>query len=1161
MGNLVWHAEIDGEQVKRDIREMNQRISKFTKDVKNQGNQVDSTFKRIGAAMAGYFSITAAKGFLDQVIQVRGEFQQLDIALQTMLGSKEKADRLMSEVVEMAAKTPFSLTELGQGAKRLLAFKEPADQVTESLRRLGDLAAGASVPVTDLIQAYGKVSAKGKMQAEELNQFAERGIPIISELAKVVGATDKEIYKMAEQGQIGFEELQAAIKNMTNEGGQFFNLMEKQSGSLTGQVSNLGDAWDRMLNEVGESNEGMIYAGIGGLKTLVENYETIIDTLKVLIATYGAYRAALALGAIARQSGNILESIKVWGSLVKQIRTAKDAQAAFNLVTKANPWGLLAAAVAGLVTYLAVFNTETKDAASEVERLADVTGEVNSKMEHENRMLDMYKRKLAEAKPGSERRVELVEELNRKYPDLLSNIDAEHASITTLQSTIDEYGKSLEKTIKLKVLENELSGILTESQNIEQQYREGEINSNERYNQQKRLEERRDRLFEDLEYQKDLVDYGKEVAALMKQRRGLQKELAKYESFGSITMQLPETKEGYEKAKKDIEAINKQIEDIISGGSEDGGGEKTGPFDVKAFEKSLSEQKKAYEEYFGALRTARKEDVAAIKEHNSQLLDQGQSLEDFLLKQLEAYADNVQAKMAIYQMAAAEGLTLDARQAVPDELKSSWAKVGTPAVPDSKDLANLDAYKRKWEEAGQALQSALDLQRMDEFGQNAIQIAYIMQDIAKAVGGINAELGNVMMTIADTVGSAGNMAKMAASGDYLGAASAGAQRLTDFTLSLINASKERKAAEEAFYHSVNALQNQYNLSLNEQLRLQTELNESIFLTDYVGRMSDAAEAYKDATQGYQEAMNDLSEKGTVQVGTKDVTDWSKVAGGAALGPAGAILGGLFGKKEEKVMANLLSQHEKLTDETGKLDIDYANTLIEQGLLNEETENLLQNTIDWQTKMEEAEQQMKQVSQELVGMMGDDLKNALVTAFEEGTDAAAAFGDSVEEILENMIAGEVVNQVMGPLLNQFGEDFEQAYAGGGYQSALGLIGDFTKDAAVRVGDVKKLLEEAQKAAKEEGFSIFDGSASEDPLTGAVKGVSEGTASLIGGQMNAIRINQAESLRIMNESIRYQSEIAANTRYNKHLESIDNKLNVLKSNKNSDKNSDPLKAKGL
>jgi tape measure domain-containing protein len=1063
--------------------------------------------------MAGYFSITAAKGFLDQVIQVRGEFQQLDIALQTMLQSKSKADKLMSEVVEMAAKTPFSLTELGQGAKRLLAFKEPADQVTESLRRLGDLAAGASVPVTDLIQAYGKVSAKGKMQAEELNQFAERGIPIISELAKVVGATDKEIYKMAEQGQIGFEELQAAIKNMTNEGGQFFNLMEKQSGSLTGQVSNLGDAWDRMLNEVGESSEGMIYAGIGGLKTLVENYETIIDVLKVLIATYGAYKAVVVLTWAAQKAMALGQTIRSLQLLTKGINSATRAQVAFNTAAKMNPWGLLAAGIMAVVTILPLFKKEQEEAI-------DLTKEATEQFGKEKKSAETLFEQLKQTNSGSEKRAKLLKEINSQYGTNLRNLQDEKLFLNQIEEARQGVIDGLKEEMILKAERARIEDNLSRQQ-VQKglvSMTEAEIENLEQLGSKAGADAARERL----EGQKQtLLNLQAELKEITKDTAGQLEEL-----FGS--------------------------ED----GNEGGGG-KVAKFDVEAFEKSLSEQKKAYEEYFGALRTARKEDVAAIKEHNSQLLDQGQSLEDFLLKQLEAYADNVQAKMAIYQMAAAEGLTLDARQAVPDELKSSWAKVGTPAVPDSKDLANLDAYKRKWEEAGQALQSALDLQRMDEFGQNAIQIAYIMQDIANAVGGIDAELGNVMMTIADTVGSAGNMAKMAASGDYLGAASAGAQRLTDFTLSLINASKERKAAEEAFYHSVNALQNQYNLSLNEQLRLQTELNESIFLTDHVGRMSDAAEAYKDATQGYQEAMNDLSEKGTVQVGTKDVTDWSKVAGGAALGPAGAILGGLFGKKEEKVMANLLSQHEKLTDETGKLDIDYANTLIEQGLLNEETENLLQNTIDWQTKMEEAEQQMKQVSQELVGMMGDDLKNALVTAFEEGTDAAAAFGDSVEEILENMIAGEVVNQVMGPLLNQFGEDFEQAYAGGGYQSALGLIGDFTKDAAGKVTDVSKLLEEAQKAAKEEGFSIFDGSASEDPLTGAVKGVSEETASLIGGQMNAIRINQAESLRIMNESIRYQSEIAANTRYNKHLESIDNKLNVLKSKNNSD----PLKAKGL
>src|SRR5690554_1123552 len=127
MANLYFEATLNAEQLKRSIADTNKRVQGMAKNVQQQGAEIDATFKRIGAAMAGYFSITAAKGFVDQMVQVRGEFQQLDIALTTMLGSKAEADKLMGEVVELAANTPFSLTELGQGAKRLLAFKEPAD--------------------------------------------------------------------------------------------------------------------------------------------------------------------------------------------------------------------------------------------------------------------------------------------------------------------------------------------------------------------------------------------------------------------------------------------------------------------------------------------------------------------------------------------------------------------------------------------------------------------------------------------------------------------------------------------------------------------------------------------------------------------------------------------------------------------------------------------------------------------------------------------------------------------------------------------------------------------------------------------------------------------------------------------------------------------------
>jgi tape measure domain-containing protein len=1155
MANLYFEAQLDADQLKRELRDTRNRMNRFTKDVQANGAQMDSTFKRVGAAMAGYFSITAAKGFLDQVIQVRGEFQQLDIALQTMLGSKSKADKMMSEVVELAAKTPFSLTELGQGAKRLLAFQEPTDRVGDSLRRLGDLAAGASVPVTDLIQAYGKVSAKGKMQAEELNQFAERGIPIIAELAKVVGVTDKEIYKMAEQGKIGFEELRAAIMNMTSEGGQFFNLMEKQSGSLTGQISNLGDAWDRMLNEIGQNNEGFIYAGIDGLKSLVENYETIIDVLQVVVTTFGAYKAAVLTAWMAQKAMALGQTIRSLQLMTKGINSATRAQVAFNTAAKMNPWGLLAAGIAATVTLISVFNEKAKSTEDIISDLDSATGEYSDNAQGLSELADEFetlKGKTERTKDENDRLNTVMEQLAQSVPTAAKEFDEYGRIIDLNTGKVKEFSEEQKRAVEIQ-LESTIS---QGRSNIEQINKDIE-SLQKTYIGGKEREAWYKGAFLDEASEEEIAEAATEANKLYLEREKLIQRIAEAE-----------------KTLQEIKKEEVKEEEVVR-------------FSLKDFEKQLSEQKKAYENYNSALRSARDEDKEAIKGYYTDLLSQGEDYEQYLIKQLEAFRNNVQAKVAIYQAATDENIDLSGK-GTPTKLKGKGvSSVGDVPAPDSTDLANMDAYIQKWEETGRALQSAMDLQRMDEMGEKLISGAYNLQDIAGAVGQIDAELGAAMGGIADAVGQVGNISKMAASGDMMGVATAGLNGALQVTGMLVNSAKERQAAEEAFYRSIRQQQQDYNLALNEQLKLQTELSEGIFLTDYSGRMGDAMSSLSDATKEYYKLEGDLAE-GQAKVGQRNAVDWGNVgtgaAGGAAAGAAiGSIvpvigtaiggvvggvagaIGGLFGgKKKKDTFSSLLQEYPELLDKTkegaDRFNDALAETLIKNETVKGDTKETLENLIAWKDAAKAAEEQIAQISKDLVGTMGDDLKNSLVSAFEEGENAAHSFGDSVEKILEDMIAGQAMQAVFGNLFDQFEKDFADAYTSDGYKGAMPLMSDMMEDAIGLQDDFNKFIEEAKKKGDSQGLSLFDGGASEDPLTGAIKGVSEETASLIGGQMNAIRINQAESLRIMNESVRYQAQIAVNTSNNVHLVRLENIERILSSFK-SNNNSDPLKAKGL
>ena len=301
---LDFEALLTTRDFEQGIRNIENQIRNLTQQTERETSQMDSLFRNLATGIGAYFSVQALQGFTQQLINVRGEFQKTEIAFATMLGSQEKAQNLMAEMVDLAAKTPFGLQEISEGAKRLLAFQIPAEEVVDTLTRMGDVAAGLGVPMGQLIHVYGQVKAQGKLMTNDLYQFMNAGIPILSELGSVLGKTEAEVKEMVGQGKIGFSEIQQVIQNMTNEGGLFFNLMEKQSASLSGQIANLQDALDQMFNKIGQANEGLLSNGIQAVTYLVENYQKVGVVLAGLVSTYGAYKTAIITTSALQQAYN-----------------------------------------------------------------------------------------------------------------------------------------------------------------------------------------------------------------------------------------------------------------------------------------------------------------------------------------------------------------------------------------------------------------------------------------------------------------------------------------------------------------------------------------------------------------------------------------------------------------------------------------------------------------------------------------------------------------------------------------------------------------------------------------------------------------------------------------------------------------------------------------
>lgn len=352
--SLVSQAAIAGAQLKKVNEDAGESAKGF--------GDLNSILLKIGG--------TAALTKLgSDIIHVRGEFQQLEIAFTTLLGSKEKADTLMNQMIDTAAKTPFDLQGVAGGARQLLAYGFAADDVNDTLIRLGNVASGLGLPLERLTYLYGTTRVQGRLYARDMLQFTSSGIPVLQKLADMYGVSTDKINDMVTAGKIGFSDVEKVFKKMTDQGGMFYNLMENQSKSFTGQISNIKDQISKALNDIGKSNEGLINTGLSGVKTLIDNYETVGKVLVGLIATYGTYKTALIVCNVIE---GISAQIKLESALAGTTLTTSQGLAAIatkglsaatgmlNKTMLSNPYVAVATAVAALaVTIWALNDSET----------------------------------------------------------------------------------------------------------------------------------------------------------------------------------------------------------------------------------------------------------------------------------------------------------------------------------------------------------------------------------------------------------------------------------------------------------------------------------------------------------------------------------------------------------------------------------------------------------------------------------------------------------------------------------------------------------------------------------------------------------------------------------------------------------------------------------
>lgn len=457
MPSLKFDAVIETAKVTSGFKDIQNAVHNTAETVKSEGESIEDVINKIKNAANIAIGGWSIGKFVNQMMQVRGQFQQTEMAFKTMLQSESKANDLMQQMIHTAAITPFGVEDVTEGAKQLLAFNVAAEDVNDTLIRLGDVAAGMGVSLSEMVMLYGTTIAKGKMDTMDLYQFLNRGIPIADELAKVMGLdVNNAIAEVKEQltaGKVTSDIFIKAMQNMTSEGSKFGGLMEAQSETITGQLRNIEDAIEQKFNELGKSQEGIINKGLDVASSLVENWQKVGEAVMVAATAYGTYKAVLmTVTALQTLNNRILQQAVVEKTLaaaaginlsnaeaVAAARTKfftlaqKGLTAALKetaMATLANPYVLLAAAITSVVYAIYKFSTAASAAEIAQEAWNKSIDEFNKKAEERKQKIKELVSTIQDASSTDLQKQLSFDELKNIAPELTKVYD----SVEKLQS-------------------------------------------------------------------------------------------------------------------------------------------------------------------------------------------------------------------------------------------------------------------------------------------------------------------------------------------------------------------------------------------------------------------------------------------------------------------------------------------------------------------------------------------------------------------------------------------------------------------------------------------------------------------------------------------------------------------------------------------------------
>ena len=378
--------------------------------------QIKQAVTDMGKKFLGGYGI---KELVSQIVRVRGEFQSMQTAIETMVG-KDMADSLMSQLKEMAKISPLTLTDMVDAEKMMLGFNIEAEDTIRYLQALSDVSMGDANKFKSLTLAFSQMSAAGKLMGQDLNQMINAGFNPLQIIAEKTGKSISTLKDEMSKGAVSAEMVQQAFIDATSAGGKFYQMSENASKTINGQLSMMQDALDAAFNEMGQASEGVIMDGIQLTTSLIQNYETVGKVLVGLVATYGTYRTAVMLATVATSKHTIAEV-----ALTNARVLARKAQMLLNASMLTNPYVAVATVVTALAASIWVLSTRTSEAEKATERFNAIMDEHNKKEEEHKQAVDALISTIQDQNKAEGERLAAFEKLKAEYPTIFQNYTTE----------------------------------------------------------------------------------------------------------------------------------------------------------------------------------------------------------------------------------------------------------------------------------------------------------------------------------------------------------------------------------------------------------------------------------------------------------------------------------------------------------------------------------------------------------------------------------------------------------------------------------------------------------------------------------------------------------------------------------------------------------------